>query len=110
MNERIRELEAQCWKEDWFDTDKFAKLIIQECQQALTPTLRDMISRGQACELIDQHFKESETKDAYEVIMYDISTPADTSSLGVYPSREEAEKVIIDANYGVSMVYRIVEQ
>jgi hypothetical protein len=31
MNHRIRELEAQCWIEDWFDTDKFAELIVKEC-------------------------------------------------------------------------------
>ena len=36
MNERIRELESQCWEEQpygppWFDSTKFAKLIIEEC-------------------------------------------------------------------------------
>lgn len=36
MNERIRELEAQCWEPRkygpaWFDTEKFAQLIVQEC-------------------------------------------------------------------------------
>ena len=35
---------------------KFAELIVKECRVALTPMLRDMISRGQAYNLIKQHF------------------------------------------------------
>ena len=35
---------------------KFAELIVAECRVALTPMLRDMISRGQAYNLIKQHF------------------------------------------------------
>ena len=35
---------------------KFAELIVRECRVALTPMLRDMISRGQAYNLIKQHF------------------------------------------------------
>ena len=36
MNERIKELEAQCWEPTkygppWFDSQKFAELIVQEC-------------------------------------------------------------------------------
>jgi hypothetical protein len=36
MNERIKELESQCWEArqygpPWFDTEKFAELIVQEC-------------------------------------------------------------------------------
>ena len=36
MNERIRELEAQCWEERkygpaWFNSEKFAELIVREC-------------------------------------------------------------------------------
>ena len=38
------------------DIEKFAKLIIQECGVALSPMLRDMISRGQAYDMIKQHF------------------------------------------------------
>ena len=35
MNERIRELESQCWEPRqygpaWFDSEKFAELIVQE--------------------------------------------------------------------------------
>ena len=36
MNERIRELESQCWEArqygpPWFDYKKFAELIVKEC-------------------------------------------------------------------------------
>ena len=36
MNERIRELRAQCWEERkygpaWFNSEKFAELIVLEC-------------------------------------------------------------------------------
>ena len=36
MNDRIKELETQCWEPRkygpaWFNSEKFAKLIIQEC-------------------------------------------------------------------------------
>ena len=33
-----------------------AELIVKECGVALSPTLRDMVSRGQAYDLIKQHF------------------------------------------------------
>jgi hypothetical protein len=66
MNEQIRELEKQCWSHYvngvlidghlHFDTQKFAELIVRECGVALSPMLRDMISRGQAVELIKKHF------------------------------------------------------
>lgn len=36
MNERIKELESQCWESrqygpDWFNSTKFAELIVGEC-------------------------------------------------------------------------------
>jgi len=38
MNERIRELESQCWTQrltehgpPWFDSEKFAELIVRDC-------------------------------------------------------------------------------
>jgi hypothetical protein len=36
MNERIEKLESQCWEArqygpPWFDTEKFAELIVKEC-------------------------------------------------------------------------------
>ena len=38
------------------DYEKFAELIVRECGVALSPMLRDMVSRGQAYDLIKQHF------------------------------------------------------
>ena len=38
------------------DVEKFAELIIKECGVALSPMLRDMVSRGRAYDLIKQHF------------------------------------------------------
>jgi hypothetical protein len=35
---------------------KFAELIIEHCGIALSPMLRDMVSRGQAYDLIKEHF------------------------------------------------------
>ena len=35
---------------------KFAELIVRECGVALRPMLRDMVSRGQAFDLIKKHF------------------------------------------------------
>jgi hypothetical protein len=37
-------------------SEKFAQLIVAECGVALSPMLRDMVSRGQAYDLIKQHF------------------------------------------------------
>ena len=64
MNERIRELALQAgiYKLDLSDEteywiiEKFAELIVEECRVALSPMLRDMISRGQGADLIKKHF------------------------------------------------------
>jgi hypothetical protein len=75
MNEKIKQLaekagfylwENEPWKPegavvDWscnYDSEleKFAELIIRECGVSLNPMLRDMISRGQAYDLIKQNF------------------------------------------------------
>ena len=63
MNERILELADKAIEDmpgAWNIPDefckKFAELIVQECRVALSPMLRDMISRGQAYNLIKQHF------------------------------------------------------
>lgn len=62
MNERIKRLMAQAHVEaenlkdtNWI-AERFAELILLECNMALQPYLRDMISRGQACDLINNHF------------------------------------------------------
>lgn len=71
MNQRLTELYRSCrTKEALASQDayssadvligtevaKFAELIIRECGVALSPMLRDMISRGQAYDLIKEHF------------------------------------------------------
>jgi hypothetical protein len=60
MNKRIKELEPQCWEHNEFglnfNYEKFAELIVRECGVALSPMLRDMVSRGQAFDLIKRHF------------------------------------------------------
>ena len=67
MNERIKELaELSGFKVNWQHEDvqalkmarfeKFAELIVKECGVALSPMLRDMVSRGQAFDLIKEHF------------------------------------------------------
>ena len=81
MNERIRQLAEQAGCKvmddgDWYipsaaglakivytkgiGLEKFAELIVQECGVALSPMLRDMVSRGQAYDLIKQHFGVTE--------------------------------------------------
>jgi hypothetical protein len=69
MNERIRQLAEQAtsivemvgpqgYASSYanFDREKFAELIVKECGVALSPMLRDMVSRGQAYDLIKEHF------------------------------------------------------
>jgi predicted nucleic-acid-binding Zn-ribbon protein len=71
MNNRIQKLAEQAdeyadtklqmpgeYHPDWHDVrdEKFAQLIVKECGIALNPMLRDMISRGQAYDLIKKHF------------------------------------------------------
>ena len=73
MNKRIRELGLSSGMLNYVDhetprhyflssnademcLEKFAELLVQECGVALSPMLRDMISRGQAYELIKKHF------------------------------------------------------
>jgi len=68
MNERIKELYDQASirysvyeilkprDERKSIPDIFAELIVRECGIALSPMLRDMVSRGQAFDLIKQHF------------------------------------------------------
>ena len=75
MNERIKELALEAFQpindittegvadrhtfeQAWFQhyNQKFAELIGKECGIALSPMLRDMVSRGQAFDLIKKHF------------------------------------------------------
>lgn len=69
MNERIKELASQVGAKPIYyefltgyeipgkdGLEKFAELIIQECENALHPMLRDMISREHAYNLIKKRF------------------------------------------------------
>ena len=73
MNERIKELALDAGillyvdhetprhyfidaGDDQENVEKFAELIVRECGVALSPMLRDMVSRGQAFDLIKKHF------------------------------------------------------
>ena len=64
MNKRIEELIKQSYFYDEpndstiFDREKFAELLVLECGVALNPPVqvRNVISRGQAYDLIKQHF------------------------------------------------------
>ena len=76
MNERIQKLLEQCQIETYgvngelleigFDAEKFAELIVRECSVALSPMLRDMVSRGQAYDLIKDHFGVEEWTNKLE--------------------------------------------
>jgi len=71
MNERLTELYRECRTKEalasqdeykssntllGLEVEKFAELIVKECGVALAPMLRDMVSRGQAYNLIKKHF------------------------------------------------------
>jgi len=60
MNERIKELEAQCWEPRkygpaWFDSEKFAELLILECIEVVkwTPS---QFSNDDCVKNIQKHF------------------------------------------------------
>lgn len=69
MNERLKELEKQCWSyrvdgvlvdgQLHFDTEKFAELIVREClDQCYNRGMNDELYAGQlkAAAYIEQHF------------------------------------------------------
>lgn len=63
MNEQIQKLKEAAGIDDNPDQeglDLFAKLIIEQCGVALSPMLRDMISRGHGVDLINKHFEIKE--------------------------------------------------
>ena len=69
MNQRLKELATEIGISVEYLTntkqivllEKFVELIIEECGVALHPMMRDMISRGQAFDLIKQHFGVEES-------------------------------------------------
>jgi len=51
MNERIKELEQQCWEvrqynPPWFNATKFAELIVRECADVATINAHQWASPG----------------------------------------------------------------
>jgi hypothetical protein len=63
MNEQIQKLKAAAgidFNPDQEGLDLFARLIIEQCGVALSPMLRDMISRGHGVDLINKHFEIKE--------------------------------------------------
>ena len=62
MNDRIQTLIEQVGTDvsgKWIsvdDAEKLTELMVRDCYVALFPALRDMISRGQAYDMIRQHF------------------------------------------------------
>lgn len=56
IDKLIKQATHDCMGVDVLDRREFARLIVQECGTALHPHLRDMISRGEAYYLIQQHF------------------------------------------------------
>ena len=66
MNERIKELEKQCWSHRvdgalidghlHFDTKKFAELIIRECADIAEESYIDELDGQEICDTILSHF------------------------------------------------------
>lgn len=63
MNERIKELAEQCWRNDYgyFDKEKFAELIVKECIDICkdvnrNPYLEDEYQARQIIKNIEKHF------------------------------------------------------
>ena len=63
MNERIRELESQCWEPRqygpaWFDSEKFAELIVRECADWLKQPVNQTPSCGTVMNITAERLKE----------------------------------------------------
>jgi hypothetical protein len=61
MNERIKDLAEQCWEPKqygppWFNSRKFAELIIQECAQACEKNSYLALNGWQRAKQIREHF------------------------------------------------------
>ena len=62
MNERIRELEVQCWEPTqygpaWFNSTKFAELIVKECLNICQECIDDgCVEAEEPMWKIEQHF------------------------------------------------------
>ena len=65
MNERIKELEVQCWEPRkygpaWFDAEKFARLLVKECalvlEQQAAFSKNDRHAYYYGASLLEEHF------------------------------------------------------
>ena len=56
----MAEADRKCSETRGVYDEILAELIVGECGVALSPMLRDMVSRGQAYDLIKQHFGVTE--------------------------------------------------
>jgi hypothetical protein len=67
MNERIKELESQCWEArqygpPWFNYKKFAELIVRECRKVIADDIDDNsdddfdLGLDHARQIIGEHF------------------------------------------------------
>jgi hypothetical protein len=65
MNNRIKELESQCWVPlqygpAWFNGTKFAELIVRECIDTVLDSSVEYCTRPQIASEIKQHFGVTE--------------------------------------------------
>jgi hypothetical protein len=61
MNERIKQLESQCWEArqygpPWFNSKKFAELIVRECQTVVEWAISVDSTIDRVPMLIKEHF------------------------------------------------------
>ena len=56
IDELIKQATHDCMGVNLVDHRQLAQLIVAHACRALNPALRDMISRGQAADMIRQHF------------------------------------------------------
>lgn len=81
INSRIKEVfdECQVYTDDlnpeatYREIEFFAEQIIKECCNVLRPELRDMVSRGQAVDMIKRHFGVEESCDMPQECKNEIS-------------------------------------
>ena len=70
MNERIKELESQCWEPrqygpDWFNSKKFAELIVRECMSLMNQE-QEYYSKPASYESREYYERCRAKEDAFE--------------------------------------------
>jgi hypothetical protein len=63
IDELIQQATHDCMGVPVLDKREFAQLIVADACRALNPALRDMVSRGQAADMIRQHFGSHRDSD-----------------------------------------------